>query len=191
MCRSLPCAAAACCALNAFAAPSPGDPCTRPNITTQPYDAAACGSNSGSFYVTADGSDPLMYQWQIETQPNVWQGMGNDPGPIPCGGFAYAAPINSPTVLVGVLGCTGTFHVRCVVSNACGSEASDPASLTVGPAACCLGDLNGDGYVDGADLGLLLGVGTLHLACAADLNHDGNVDGADLGLLLGSWGPCA
>jgi hypothetical protein len=27
--------------------------------------------------------------------------------------------------------------------------------------------------------------------CAADLNQDGIVNGADLGLLLGSWGVCA
>jgi len=52
----------------------------------------------------------------------------------------------------------------------------------------CPGDLNGDGVVDGADLGLLLGQwGTDGLA---DLNGDGVVDGADLGLLLGAWGPC-
>jgi len=48
------------------------------------------------------------------------------------------------------------------------------------------GDLNGDGIVDGADLGILLsnwggkGVG--------DLNDDGIVDGADLGVLLNNWG---
>jgi hypothetical protein len=47
------------------------------------------------------------------------------------------------------------------------------------------GDLNGDGSVDGADLGLLLsnwggsGIG--------DLSGDGLVDGADLGLLLSAW----
>ena len=47
-------------------------------------------------------------------------------------------------------------------------------------------DLNGDGVVDGADLGLLLsnwgrsGIG--------DLNGDGVVNGADLGLLLADWG---
>ncbi len=46
-------------------------------------------------------------------------------------------------------------------------------------------DINGDGVVDGADLGILLngwggdGVG--------DLNDDGVVDGADLGLLLNAW----
>jgi hypothetical protein len=47
-------------------------------------------------------------------------------------------------------------------------------------------DLNGDGVVDGNDLGLLLaawGVGT----GPADLNRDGAVDGNDLGILLAAW----
>lgn len=49
-------------------------------------------------------------------------------------------------------------------------------------------DLNGDGQVDGADLGVLLGFwGTSDRN--ADLNGDGLVDGADLGLLLSAWGP--
>jgi hypothetical protein len=50
-----------------------------------------------------------------------------------------------------------------------------------------LGDLNEDGMVDGADLGILLGAwGTDN--STADLNDDGNVDGADLGIMLGEWG---
>ncbi|MFO0874276.1 MAG: M12 family metallo-peptidase [Phycisphaerales bacterium] len=49
------------------------------------------------------------------------------------------------------------------------------------------GDLNHDGHVDGADLGLLLGAWGPCAACEADLDHDGDVDGADLGLLLGAW----
>ena len=53
------------------------------------------------------------------------------------------------------------------------------------------GDLNGDGSVDGADLGLLLGAwgtdGGISAGASADLNGDGTVDGADLGLLLGAW----
>jgi len=47
-------------------------------------------------------------------------------------------------------------------------------------------DLDGDGIVDGADLGLLLqqwGSGG-----SADLNGDGVVDGIDLGILLQQWG---
>ncbi|HMN97215.1 MAG TPA: CotH kinase family protein [Phycisphaerales bacterium] len=52
------------------------------------------------------------------------------------------------------------------------------------------GDLNGDGIVDGADLGILLGSWGPCAECAdcpADLNGDCAVDGADLGVLLGAW----
>ncbi len=48
------------------------------------------------------------------------------------------------------------------------------------------GDVNGDGSVDGADLGLLL-ASWGPCECNEDLNGDGVVDGADLGLLLASW----
>ncbi len=52
----------------------------------------------------------------------------------------------------------------------------------------CFADLNANGEVDGADLGLLLtnwgGSG------CGDLDFNGVIDGADLGLLLNSWGPC-
>jgi hypothetical protein len=48
-------------------------------------------------------------------------------------------------------------------------------------------DLNADSVIDGADLGLLLGVWGTGDA-AADLTGDGVVDGADLGVLLGAWG---
>lgn len=57
-----------------------------------------------------------------------------------------------------------------------------------GPAPCP-GDLDGDGKVDGADLGLLLGLWGTNDA-GADLNGDGKVDGGDIGLLLGSFGDC-
>jgi len=56
------------------------------------------------------------------------------------------------------------------------------------PAQIVPADLNGDGGVDGADLGALLGAwGPCEGACEADLNGDGAVDGADLGTLLGAW----
>ena len=53
------------------------------------------------------------------------------------------------------------------------------------------GDLNGDGVVDGADLGDLLaawGPCANCAACPADLNGDCVVDGADLGIQLANWG---
>ena len=49
------------------------------------------------------------------------------------------------------------------------------------------GDLNGDGIVDGADLGIMLGAWGECDGCDADLNGDGTVDGGDLGVLLGNW----
>lgn len=59
------------------------------------------------------------------------------------------------------------------------------------PAPACPADLNDDGQVDGADLGILLGAwGPCSGGCPADLNGDGQVDGADLGELLGDWGSC-
>ena len=49
-----------------------------------------------------------------------------------------------------------------------------------------IGDLNGDGLVNGADLGILLGLfGTTNPA--GDLNDDGEVNGGDLGVLLVYW----
>jgi hypothetical protein len=68
-----------------------------------------------------------------------------------------------------------------------GCECTDSPSLP----ACCIGNLNGDTAVDGADLGILLNAwGTCAVPCSADLNRDGFVDGADLGILLGRWGTC-
>jgi len=57
------------------------------------------------------------------------------------------------------------------------------------PAPTCAADLTGDGVVNGADLGMLLGDWGAG-ACAADLTADGVVDGADLGLLIQAWGFC-
>jgi hypothetical protein len=49
-----------------------------------------------------------------------------------------------------------------------------------------VGDVNGDGVVNGTDLGLLLGAwGTGN--AAADLNDDGVVNATDLALLVGAW----
>lgn len=53
-------------------------------------------------------------------------------------------------------------------------------------------DLNGDGAVDGADQGILLGtygtsIGDAGYLSEADLNLDGVVDGADMGILLGNY----
>ena len=53
----------------------------------------------------------------------------------------------------------------------------------------CIGDLNNDGQVDGADLNALLGDWG-DSRSPADLDGDGLVDGADLLGILSAWGSC-
>lgn len=53
-----------------------------------------------------------------------------------------------------------------------------------------LGDLTGDGMVDGADLAILLGAWGACVDCdncPADLDGNCDVNGADLAILLGAW----
>lgn len=75
------------------------------------------------------------------------------------------------------VGVTGDWMIRAVVE--CGS---------------CLGDLDGDGNVNAADLAILLGDWGPYGPCppyvAGDIQQDCDVDAADLAELLGAWGPC-
>lgn len=51
-------------------------------------------------------------------------------------------------------------------------------------------DLDGDGKVDGVDLGILLTQWGACSRCASDFNGDGAVDCIDQEYLLGNWGDC-
>ena len=57
----------------------------------------------------------------------------------------------------------------------------------------CPGDADGNGFVDGRDLGELLGNWgpCTYSPCFEDFSGDGVINGADLGILLNNWGPCA
>ncbi|MCP4836529.1 MAG: glycoside hydrolase [Phycisphaera sp.] len=68
-------------------------------------------------------------------------------------------------------------------------ERIDDASMDCEPKAVP-GDLDGDGIVGGADLGLMIGGwGDCDDGsdCPGDLDGDGSINGADLGLLFGYW----
>ena len=54
----------------------------------------------------------------------------------------------------------------------------------------CRADVNCDGIVDSADLGLILS-GWGSDITQYDIDGDGSVQGGDLGYLLGTWGVCA
>lgn len=56
----------------------------------------------------------------------------------------------------------------------------------------CPADFQHSGFVDGADLSILLAQwGPCSGTCVADLNHDSAVNGADVAMMLAAWGPCA
>ena len=59
--------------------------------------------------------------------------------------------------------------------------------MSVALVASVPGDLNGDGVVSGADVGLLLIQWGPCKGCSADFNGDGIVDGGDFGILLTYW----
>ena len=63
-------------------------------------------------------------------------------------------------------------------------------NVTIEPAGGCVGDLDGDGDTDLADLGILLAdFGcTPPGPCPGDLDNDGDTDLADLGILLADFG---
>lgn len=117
---------------------------------------------------------------------------------IPSGSYFPSEPLTglpSPIdpVFIG-LNASGTWRLTITDKGLqdIGSIDTWTLSLEIDGATCpaqCFGDINGDGIVDGADLGELLGAWGSNNPCI-DLNGSGDVDGADLGLLLGAWGVC-
>lgn len=85
---------------------------------------------------------------------------------------------------------SGSFIETVTCDDAVVSYTPTAAQVTFSAGSGVLGDLTGDGDVDGADLGLLLSLWGAcdESCCPADLDGDKQVNGADLGLLLSSWG---
>jgi len=77
------------------------------------------------------------------------------------------------------------------IPDSCDIAAGEPDADGDGvPDACAraaVGDLNGDGRVNGPDIAILLSAWGGGKPGAADLNGDGSVNGADLALLLSNW----
>lgn len=128
------------------------------------------------------------------------------PQPVPIGGSAAAirgglavvgsdyadeGPINSGSarIIRFERDCNGNgTSDRCDIA----SGASLDLNLDGIPDECQAhpGDVNGDGSVDGADLGLMIASwGVCAAPCPADQNGDGLVDGADIGVLVANWAP--
>lgn len=129
-----------------------------PHHSGEPYDTAPWTSVESPFNIEWRCED-------FETNPNA---NALRFGVLGSWSFDCAAPPAPGAV-------TMTLHLP-------GTPTQVSAALLVPSIA---GDLNGDGHVDGDDLGALLGA--WDGAGFADLNGDGVVDGGDLGALLGNW----
>lgn len=146
--------------------------------------------------VTGGVDDSALYAWSSSTGMRLLLRTGSV-GPT---GFAlksFAPQGNAGQNGSG--GSTGLSDSGWFVTNASDANPDTPTGTdyfvmrarVFAPAPACPADLNGDGIVDGADLGALLGAwGPCSGSCPADLDGNGQVDGADLGALLGDWGNC-
>lgn len=146
------------------------------------------GSNA-SFTVLAVGAGNLSYQWRLN-------GVLLNDGPAAGGGTISGAA--TPRLSIGNTQAADSGAYACLVSNACGSLSSNAALLGTLPA-----DINGDSYVDAADVALLVACLTgpdipynpasLPPECtltpdaqghiAADVDRDGDVDQNDFAIL--------
>jgi hypothetical protein len=106
--------------------------CAPPSITHEPANATACSGSSATFSVTATGTGPLMYQWRLDGA-NLSNG-GDDSG------------VNTATLTVHPALAADAGGYDCVITNACGSDTSTPATLAVDTL-----DSDGDGVPDCAD----------------------------------------
>jgi len=144
-----------------------------------------CYSPTCSAVVTVKTCDAA----QFDTRLAIYEGSCSDPQLIACNDDGPC--LLAQTSLIEFQSeCGVTYLIRLGGFD----QSAGLGTLTIScgfGAACpvrCPADLNGDGVVGGADLGILLsewgGPGT------ADLDGDGVVDGADLGVLLAEWGNC-
>jgi hypothetical protein len=151
--------------------------CTPPTVTGHPVPQAACEGGEATFTVTAEGTEPLSFQWRKD---------GNN-----ISGATSASYTINPVELVSA----GDYDV--IVGNACGSSTSNTASLTVWPGV--EGDLDGDCDVDEDDYDAFVacftgpGGGPIGPECApADFDDDDDIDCDDWTEFKDSWtGPPA
>jgi len=100
-----------------------------------------------------------------------------------------AIVMGPPTSGFGSAVATSGAHIALGAPTTGASFSGSVIALSIGPASRSP-DLNGDGVVNGTDLGLMMSNFRAYVGSnsAPDLNYDGSINGADLAILLGSWG---
>lgn len=119
---------------------NPADVLQSPSAATVPFGGTV------QFSVVAGGTGPLTYQWRKG-------GVNLTDGPVGCGG-TIAGTATDTLVLNTVTFVEGGSY-DCVVTNACGSDTSTAATLTINPPPAAA-DVNHDGQVNGLDIQALV-----------------------------------
>jgi hypothetical protein len=167
------------------------------------WGEAGSSTNGGD----GDDAEPGDATWLHAFAPGVfWASPGGDFQPIASGttimnltgsytfsGAGLADDVqawvsggaNHGWVMVGDVSTPRT--VRKIASRENGTASYRPTLIVEWQPGGSPADLNSDGQVNGADLGLMLAAWGPCAGCDADLNGDGQVNGADLGLLLADW----
>ncbi len=141
-------------------------------VVSPPWSSdAPLGAAPLRWAVALDGRDGSGLETWIELLPDAEAGPGSF-------GLVAITPADAAD-------CDGDGIPDAIEIHWLGTEPCDPS---------CPADLDGNGRVDGADLGAWLSlVGDdcpPDLPCPGDLDGDGAISGADLGLLLAAWGGC-
>jgi hypothetical protein len=153
-------------------------------ITQQPVGTTACPAGPATFVVAASGTEPVGYQWRVQspTNPAVWVPLVNGAMSLDGQPFATIAGAQGPTLTVtGYVAPQNSAVFECVASISCDNATSEPATLTI-----CRADSTCDGRLDVSDF-----LGFLSLYASgdprADYNRSGGIDVQDFLAFLSGY----
>ncbi len=144
--------------------------------------APTCGWLDASPYATVPGLEPTDFTRPIDPSITAASMIGEE---WPAIRAMYDGSGGGAGIDLAPLGLTSIRFVRVRVPAGAMQSAEIDGFSDVAPEAA-KGDLDGNGIIDGADLGILLsafGSGEP----SADLDGNGTIDGGDLGALLAAW----
>ncbi|MBM4111289.1 MAG: hypothetical protein FJ254_08050 [Phycisphaerae bacterium] len=144
--------------------------------------APTCGWRDATPYATTPGSQPTDFTKPIDPTITMASMIGQDWSAVRA---MYDGSGGGAGIDLAPLGLSSIRFVRVRVPVGAMQSAEIDGFSDVTPVGIS-GDLDGNGSVDGADLGILLSAfGTAEPS--ADLDGNGSVDGGDLGALLAAW----